>query len=84
MHSPTSLEGSRLVRTVVLCAQTRLLGPRGHRDVFLSSSERRISTGLLRPLSSSKVRPRSLLHSEFEHCSYSWPAVRGVVYTIIA
>ena len=51
MHSPTSLEGSRLVRIVVPCAQTRLPGPRGHRDAFSSSSERRkaprVSTGLL-------------------------------------
>ena len=51
MHSPTSLEGSRLVRIVVPCAQTRLPGPGGHRDAFSSSSERRkaprVSTGLL-------------------------------------
>ena len=39
MRSPTSSEDSRLVRIVVPCAQTRLLGPRGHRDAFLSSSE---------------------------------------------
>ena len=31
MHSPTSLEDSRLVRIVGPCAQTRLPGPRGHR-----------------------------------------------------
>ena len=30
-----------LVRIVVLCAQTRLLGPRGHRDAFSSSSKQR-------------------------------------------
>ena len=28
-YVPTSLEGSRLVRVVVLCAQTRVPGPRG-------------------------------------------------------
>ena len=48
MHSPTSLEGSQLVRIVKLCAQTRLPGPRGHRDAFLSSSKQckapRVST----------------------------------------
>ena len=37
MRSPTSSEDSRLVR-IVLCAQTRLPRPRGHRDVFSSSS----------------------------------------------
>ena len=36
MHSPTSSEDSQLVRIVVPCAQTRLPGPRGHRDAFLS------------------------------------------------
>ena len=41
MRSPTSLEDSRLVRIVVPYAQTRLPGPRGHRDAFSSSSERR-------------------------------------------
>ena len=41
MHSPTSSEDSRLVKIVVPCAQTRLSGPRGHRDAFLSSSKRR-------------------------------------------
>ena len=41
MRSPTSSEDSRLVRIVVPCAQTRLPRPRGHRDAFLSSSERR-------------------------------------------
>ena len=33
MRSPTSLEDSLLVRIVVPCAQTRLPGPRGHRDM---------------------------------------------------
>ena len=32
MCSPTSSEGSRLVKIVVLCAQTRVPGPRGHRE----------------------------------------------------
>ena len=41
MRSPTSSEDSRLVKIVVPCAQTRLPGPRGHRDAFSSSSERR-------------------------------------------
>ena len=45
MHSPTSLEDSRLIRIVVPCAQTRLPGPRGHRDAFSSSSERRKHCG---------------------------------------
>ena len=39
MRSPTSSEDSRLVRIGVPCAQTRLPGPRGRRNVFLSSSE---------------------------------------------
>ena len=34
MCSPTSSEDSRLVRIVVQCAQTRLPGPRGHKDAF--------------------------------------------------
>ena len=41
MRSPTtcstSSEDSRLVRIVVPCAQTRLPGPRGHRDAFSSA-----------------------------------------------
>ena len=41
MRSPTSSEDSRLVRIVVPCAQMRLPRPRGHRDAFSSSSERR-------------------------------------------
>ena len=41
MRSPTSSEDSRSVRIVVPCAQTRLPGPRAHRDAFSSSSERR-------------------------------------------
>ena len=40
MRSPTSSEESRLVR-IVPYAQTRLPGPRGHRDAFSSSSKRR-------------------------------------------
>ena len=38
MRFPTSSEDSQLVRIIVPCAQTRLPGPRGHRDAF--SSER--------------------------------------------
>ena len=41
MSSPTSSEDYRLVRIVVPCAQTRLPGPRAHRDAFSSSSKRR-------------------------------------------
>ena len=41
MRSPTSSEDSRSVRIVVPCAQTRLPGPRAHRDAFSSSNERR-------------------------------------------
>ena len=59
MHSPTSLEGSQSVKIVVLCAQTRLPGPRDHRDTFSSSSEHHVSTGLL-------GRPLSLEQSESE------------------
>ena len=49
MHSRTSSEGSRLVRIVVPCAQTRVPGPWGHRDAFLSEWHEapRISIGLL-------------------------------------
>ena len=49
MRSPTSSEGSRLVRIVVPCAQTRLPGPRGHRDAFSSEQHEasRVSRGLL-------------------------------------
>ena len=37
MRSPTSSEDSRLVR-IVPCAQTRLPGPRGHRDAFSTAA----------------------------------------------
>ena len=65
MHSPTNLEGSQLVRIVVPCAQTRLPGPRGHRDAFSSSSKRckapHVSTGLLgRPPSLERSKRRGL------------------------
>ena len=40
MRSPTSSEDSQLVGIVVPCAQTRLPGPRGHRDAFSYLSER--------------------------------------------
>ena len=40
MHSPTSSEE---VRIVVPCAQTRLPGPRGHRDAFSSSTSEKKS-----------------------------------------
>ena len=72
MRSPTSSEDSRLVRIVVPCAQTRLPGPRGHRDAFsiLNSSERRKHRAFRQACSaghraSSEART-SPLHSEFE------------------
>ena len=75
------------------CAQTRLPGPRGHRDAF--------STGVSAAHFDRPARKReamsALCHglvvdSTFERSenvmvnlsSCSWPAVRGVVYTIIA
>ena len=66
MCSPTSLEGSRLVRIVVPYAQTRVPGSRGHRDAFLS--ERRevphISTGLLKQATEPRAKQgvRSVLY----------------------
>ena len=70
MRSPTSLEDSRLVRSVVPCAQTRLPGPRarGHRDAFSelelerAAQAPRVSTGLLgRPPSLERSERRCLL-----------------------
>ena len=63
MHSPISLKGSQSVKIVVLCAQTRLPGPRDRRDAFSSLSEEHISTGLLsRPLSLER-RERGLYYT---------------------
>ena len=69
MRSPTSSEDSRLVKMVVLCAQMRLPGPRGHRDAFSSSSERRKRCAFQQACSaghqaSSKARD--------DICSLSW------------
>ena len=41
MRSSTSSEGSRLVRIVVPCAQTRLPGPRAHSRAQVSGAKRR-------------------------------------------
>ena len=48
MHSPTSLEGSRLVRIVVPCAQMRVSWPSGHKDAF--SSKQRKAPCVLRDM----------------------------------
>ena len=74
----TSSEDSRLVRIVVPCAQTRLPGPRGHRDALSSSSERRKRRAFRQACSaghraSSGVRT-SPLHGELEQL------LLGVVY----
>ena len=68
MRSPTSSEDSRLVRIVVLCAQTRLPGPRGHRDAFSSSSERRKRRTFRQHRASSEARGNV--------CSLSWSGGR--------
>ena len=101
MRSPTNSEGSRLVRIVVPCAQTRVPWPRGHRDAF--SNERRKGPRVSRRLLS---RPPSLEWSKRRGLFFvivwwyirrermspftrwvraaAWPAMRGVVYTIMA
>ena len=73
MHSPTSLEDSRLVRIVVPCAQTRLPGPRGHRDAFSSSSER-CKHHAFRQACSAGHRASSEARGDI--CSLSWSGGR--------
>ena len=70
MRSPTSSEDSRLVRIVVPCAQTRLPRPRGHRDAFSSSSERRA----FRQACSAGHRASSEARGDV--CSLSWSGGR--------
>ena len=59
MRSPTSSEDSRLVRIVVPYAQTRLPRPRGHRDAFSSSSERRKHRVFRQACSAQATEPRA-------------------------
>ena len=73
MRSPTSSEDSRLVRIVVPCAQTRLPGPRGHRDAFLSSSEQR-KRRVFRQACSAGHRASSEARGDV--CSLSWSGGR--------
>ena len=72
MRSPTSLEDSRLVR-IVPCAQTRLPGPRGHRDAFSGSSERR-KRRVFRQTCSEGHRASSKARGDV--CSLSWSGDR--------
>ena len=70
MRSPTSSEDPRLVRIVVLCAQMRLPGPRGHtRDAFLSSSER-LKRRVFRRAGSAGHQASSEVRGDV--CSMSW------------
>ena len=73
MRSPTNSEDSLLVRIVVPCAQTRLPGPRGHRDAFLSSSERRKHCAF-RQACSAGHQTSSEARSDI--CSLSWSGGR--------
>ena len=72
MHSPTSSEDSRLVR-IIPCAQTRLPGPRGHRDAFSSSSEQRKCCAFRQACS---VGHRALSEARGDVCSWSWSGGR--------
>ena len=72
MRSPTSSEDSQLVRIIVPCAQTRLPGPRGHRDAFLSSSKRRKRR--IRQACSAGHRASSEARGDV--CSLSWSGGR--------
>ena len=73
MRSPTSSEDSRLVRIVVLCAQTRLPRPRGHRDAFSSSSKRRKRRAFRQACSAGH---RTSSEARGDVCSLSWSGGR--------
>ena len=93
MRSPTSSEDSRLIRIVMPCAQTRLPGPRA---IEMRSRARASSASAARfdRPARQATEPRAkreamsafchglVLNSTFERSliSYSWPAVRGVVF----
>ena len=83
MRSPTSSEDSRLVRIVVPCAQTRLPRPRGHRDAFSSSSERRKRRAFRQACSAGH---RASSEARGDVCSLSWSGgrfdVRASYYSI--
>ena len=72
MRSPTSSEDSRLVR-IVLCAQTRLPGPRDHRDAFSSSSERHKRRAFRQACSAGH---RASSEARGNVCSLSWSGGR--------
>ena len=86
MRSPTSSEDSRLVRIVVPCVQTRLPGPTAHKDAFSSSSKRcehrtfRQACSAGHRASFDVLTPLERRHYTMSLISYSWPAVRGVVF----
>ena len=73
MRSPTSSEDSRLVRIVVPCAQIRLPGPRGLRDAFSSSSERRKRRAFRQACSAGH---RISSEARGDVCSLSWSGGR--------
>ena len=73
MCSPTSSEDSPLVRIVVPCAQTRLPGPRGHRDAFSSSSEQRKRRKFRQAFLACH---RALSEARGDICSLSWSGGR--------
>ena len=56
MRSPTSSEGSQLVRIVVPCAQMRVSRPRGHRDAC--SSEWRKAAARFKGPAQQATKPR--------------------------
>ena len=73
MHSPTSSEDSRLVKIVVLCAQTRLPG-RGDRRDALSSSSERCKRRAFRQACSAGQQASSKVRGDV--CSLSWSGGR--------
>ena len=92
MHSSTSSEGSQLVRIVVPCAQTRV-AIETHSRVKGTKCRafREASKARGKVCSLSQPDGKFNVRAEQERCCYtvsssscSWPAVRSVVYAIIA
>ena len=91
MHSPTSSEDSLLVRIAfaVCTNEVVLSGPTAHKDAFSSSSERcerhmfRWACSAGHRASFDVLTPLERRHYTVNLISYSWPAVRGVVFICV-
>ena len=91
MSSPTSSEDSWFIVRIVPCAQTRLPGPRGHRNAFSSAWARASSASAARfdrPAQQATEPGLSKARGDVCYLSWlggrfdvlTWPAVRGVVF----